>query len=410
MKRNAVGAIGAQGAQAVASFVLQVIVVHALGLSGLGTFSILYGVMVLVAGILTGFVGDSLVVLERRAHPVRSALQQYALALGTVAGIISAVVAGLSGLITLDQAVLFAISVLFFGLEEIMRRLLMSNFKFWRVAAIDSFSFLVVLIVVGIAKLAGVLTLDAFLIAISIGQLGAILLGIPLLPRAERFAVGFRHADYRGVAAYGIWRSGQQLLRPGLLTIERTFVTIFLGLSATGLLETARVYVAPAMLVISGLTSFLFVSYARDKNATVTEQLPKADRAVGAMMAVTVAMGVVLLALLQLLGHILFGTTPQLAAVVGWLLYTATVSAVTPYGALAAVGGRQSLVFAFRLGDTIVSALSVVILLALGGPADLVPIIMCIGSVAGGVAIRLFILVPSARRERAMVPASVPEA
>jgi O-antigen/teichoic acid export membrane protein len=282
----------------------------------------------------------------------------------------------------------------------------MSNFRFWRVAAIDTFSFLVVLVVVGIGWLAHILTLDTFLVAITLGQLGAILIGIPLLPAAERFAVGFGSADYRGVAGYGVWRSGQQLLRPGLLTVERTLVTLFLGLSATGLLETARVYVAPAMLAISGLTSFLFVSYARDREAKVADQLPRADRAVGAMLGVTVVIGAILLGLLQLLGHVLFGTTPQLPAVVGWLVYTATVSAVTPYGALAAVGGKQSLVFAFRLGDTLVSALSVVILLALGGSADLVPIIMCVGSIAGGVAIRMFILVPARRRERASVAAA----
>ena len=406
MKRNAVGAIGAQGAQAVASFVLQIIVVHALGLRGLGTFSILYGVMVLVAGILTGFVGDSLVVLERRSHSVRSALQQYALGLGALAGIVSASIAHASGLITLHQAVLFAVSLLFFGLEEIMRRLLMSNFLFWRVAAIDTCSFVVVLATCGAAAFAHTLTLDAFLIAITLGQLGAIILGFPLLPRAERFVVGFRRADYRGVAAYGIWRSGQQLLRPGILTVERTLVTVFLGLGTTGFLETARVYVAPAMLAISGLSSFLFVSYARDRQAKVTDQLPKADRAVGAMLGVTVVIGAALLGLLQLVGHILFGTTPQLAAVLGWLVYTATVSTVTPYGALAAVGGKQSLVFAFRVGDTIVSALSVAILLALGGPPDLVPITMCIGSVAGGIAIRMFILVPSVRRERGSIAAA----
>ena len=400
VKRNALGAIGAQGAQAVGSFVLQIIVVHALGLRGLGTFSILYGVMVLVAGILTGFVGDSLVVLDRRERSIRSALQQYAVGLGAIAGIIAALVASLSGLISVDQAILFAVSVLFFGLEELTRRLLMSNVLFWRVAIIDLAAFIVVLIVSGVAALEHMLNLDAFLLAITIGQIAAILLGIRLLPREERFAAGLRHANYRSVAGYGIWRSSQQLLRPGLLTVARTLVTIFVGLSATGLLETARVYVAPAMLVVTGLTSFLFVSYARDKTAKVSGQLPKADRAVAALLGVTVLMGAVLLIALPLVGHVLFGATPQLAAVLGWLLYTATVSAVTPYGALAAVGGRQSAVFAIRLGDTLLSALSVVILLALGGSPGLVPIVMCVGSIAGGLAIRIFILVPTVRRER----------
>jgi O-antigen/teichoic acid export membrane protein len=400
MKRSAIGAIGAQGAQALASFTLQIIVVRTLGLDGLGTFSILYGVMVLVAGLMTGFVGDSLVVLERRERPIRSALEQYALGLSTVAAAISAVVTWASGLVTVSQAVLFALAIVLFALEELMRRLLMANIGFWRVAAIDLAAFAGTMCVIGIAALGGRLSLDLVLIAVSVGQVVAIGLGVVLLPREERFAVAFVRGGYGGVFGYGFWRASQQLLRPGLLTVVRTLVTIFLGLAATGLLETARVYVAPAMLVISGLTSFLFVSYARDKAAKVGDQLPKADRAVGALLGVTVVMGLVLVLALPPLGPFLFGTTPQLAAVLGWLAYTASVSAVTPYGALAAVGGRQALVFAIRLADTLVSALAVVVMMMLGAEAAYAPIALAIGSIAGGVAIRTIILSPMVRRER----------
>jgi O-antigen/teichoic acid export membrane protein len=400
VKRNAVGAIGAQGTQALASFVLQIIVVRSLGLGGLGAFSILYGMMVLVAAIMTGFVGDSLVVLDRREKPIRSALQQFALGLSIVAAVISAVIAHSTGLVTLAQAALFALAVVLFALEELMRRLLMANIGFWRVAAIDFSVFVGTLLVVAIAALLAPLTLDIFLIAISVGQLVAILLGIILLPRDERFAVAFVRGGYAVVTKYGYWRANQQLLRPGLLTAVRTLVTVFLGLAATGLLETARVYVAPAMLVISGLTSFLFVSYARDKSASVRTQLPKADRAVGALLGVTAILGILLVLGLSTIGPILFGTTPQFTAVLGWLAYTASVSAVTPYGALAAVRGRQALVFGIRLADTLLSATAVVVMLALGAEAALAPIALAIGSIAGGIAIRTFILAPISRRER----------
>jgi O-antigen/teichoic acid export membrane protein len=400
VKRSAVGAIGAQGTQALASFALQIIVVRSLGLDGLGTFSILYGVMVLVAGLLTGFVGDSLVVLERRERSVRSALEQYTVGLSVGAALIAAVITSISGLVTPRQAALFALAVVLFAFEELMRRLLMANIGFWRVAAIDLAAFIGTMCVLGAAALFHGLTLDTFLIAISVGQVAAVALGAVLLPRAERFLVAFGPGGHRVVAGYGIWRSSQQLLRPALLTAVRTLVTLFLGLAATGLLETARVYVAPAMLVISGLTSFLFVSYARDKTAKVSDQLPRADRAVGALLGVTLLMGIALVVALPLLGHLLFGTTPQYAAVLGWLAYTASVSAVTPYGALAAVGGRQALVFAIRLADTVLSAVAVVVMLALGSAAAYAPVALAIGSIAGGVAIRLVVLAPIARRER----------
>ncbi|MCU1557979.1 MAG: hypothetical protein JWN09_1974 [Microbacteriaceae bacterium] len=400
MRRSAIGAIGAQGAQALASFTLQIIVVRSLGLDGLGTFSILYGVMVLVAGLITGFVGDSLVVLDRRDRPIRSALEQYALGVSTLAAVISAAVGYLSGLVTVSQTVLFGLAVVLFALEELMRRLLMANIGFWRVAAIDLAAFAGTMGVIGVAALDGRISLELVLIAVSVGQVVAIGLGVVLLPREERFAVTFVRGGHRTVAGYGFWRASQQLLRPALLTIVRTLVTVFLGLAATGLLETARVYVAPAMLVISGLTSFLFVSYARDRTAKVGDQLPKADRAVGALLAITVLMGLVLVLALSLLGPALFGTTPQLTAVIGWLAYTASVSAVTPYGALAAVGGRQMLVFTIRLADTLLSAVAVVVMLALGADAAYAPVALAIGSIAGGIAIRMFILSPLARAER----------
>lgn len=400
MKRNAVGAIGAQGAQALGSFVLQILVVRSLGLEGLGTFSILYGVLVLVAGILTGFVGDSLVVLDRRETAVRSALQQSAIGLSLVAGVISAIVLGATGLVTLPQAVWFAIAVVLFGLEELMRRLLMANVLFWRVAAIDLSAFLGSLAFVGIGVLLHRVDLDLFLIAIALGQVVAILLGVVLLPRAERFLAGFVRGEYRLVAAYGMWRSAQQFLRPGLLTVVRSLVTIFVGLAATGLLETARVYVAPAMLIISGLTSFLFVSYARNKAAGVTSQLRRADRSVGILLSITALMSVAFLVALPFFGPLLFGTTPQLLAVIGWLAYAASVSAVTPYGALAAVGGRQAFVFAIRVSDTLLSMIAVAVILALGLQPSIAPIALSIGSIAGGLAIRAFILKPEAQREQ----------
>lgn len=399
VKRSAVGAIGAQGTQALASFTLQVLVVRALGLDGLGTFAILYGIMVLVAALATGFVGDSLVVLKRRERVIRSALEQYSLGITLLGGAVSAIACAASGLLTGPQAWLFALAVTLFALEELMRRLLMANVAFWRVAAIDLAAFAATLAVIGAVAAWGALTLDVFLIAISAGQVAAIGLGITLLPRDERFVVGFVGGGYRIVLSYGTWRASQQLLRPALLTAVRTIVTVVLGLAATGLLEAARVFVAPAMLVVSGLTSFLFVSYARDAKARVSEQLPRADRAVGLLLLITVVIGGLLVAALPLLGPLLFGTTPPLAAVLGWLAYTASVSAVTPYGALAAVGGRQALVFGVRLGDTLLSAAAVGVLMALGGAAEYAPVVLAAGSIAGGIAIRAIILAPQARRE-----------
>ena len=187
-KRSALGAMGSQGMQALASFTIQVLVARTLGFDGLGAFAIAYGVMVLVAGLASGMVGDSLVVLERRAPPVRSALQQFAGAIAVTAALLSATIAAASGLMDAATAVMFGAGVALFALEEVMRRLLMAGFGFWRVMLIDFASFVVALAVVGLSALAGSLSLFVFLAAVAAGQLAAISLGIVLLPREERTA------------------------------------------------------------------------------------------------------------------------------------------------------------------------------------------------------------------------------
>lgn len=386
MNRPAIGAVAAQGVQALASFVLQIAVAHVLGVSGLGAFAILYGVVVLASGVITGFVGDSLVVLDRQSTAIRSALQQAAVLLALVAGAIAAAVTTAIGFTTLEQAVVFGVAIAMFCLEEVVRRTLMAHLLFWRVALIDAFGLVVALLVLGAWAAAGAPDLGVFLLSLAVGQTGAILLGIAVLPTVERRLVGIASGGRRAVLAYGAWRSLQQLLRPALLTAVRSSVGIVAGLAATGLLEAARVYTAPALLLVSGLSSYLFASYAKDRDAE--HRLRRADRTVLALVALTVGIGVVAMALLPVVGASLFSAKPDPIAVLGWLLYSVSIAAVTPYGSLAAVGGRQVVVFAVRASDTALSLAAVVVGLALGLPPAWAPSLLVIGSLAGGLVLR----------------------
>ena len=403
MRRSAVGAIAAQGAQALASFVLQVAVAHALGLHGLGAFAILYGVVVLASGTITGFVGDSLVVLDRRDRRMRAGLEQGALLLAAGAGTLAAVATTLLGLTDAGTGALFALAIVAFCLEEVVRRLLMAELRFWRVAAIDFVGLLVALGVLGVAAALGALSLAAFVAALAIGQTVAMLAGMAALPAEERFLVPLRGGSLRAVAAYGVWRSLQQFLRPALLTAVRTAVGVVAGLSATGLLEAGRVYVAPALLLVSGLSSYLFASFARERDRPLPERLRRSDRAVAALLGVTVAIGLVALLLLPVAGPLLFSARPQPIAVLGWLAYTASVAAVTPYGALAAVSGGQAVVFGVRVADTALSLAAVMVGLSLGLDPAWSAALLAVGSLAGGLVLR-FALVPRLERTPDLVP------
>ncbi|MGN6446057.1 hypothetical protein [Amnibacterium sp.] len=399
MNRSAVGAIAAQGAQALASFLLQIAVAKTLGISALGAFGILYGVVVLASGTITGFVGDSLVVLDRRARRIRAALEQFALLIALGAGALAAVVTTALRFTTPVEGVLFALATAAFCLEEVVRRTLMANLKFWRVATIDSVGLVVTLSIVAVLAIGPGLQLASFLGALAVGQTVALLAGFAVMPKEDRFLVPPTAGGRRAVAAYGVWRSLQQFLRPALLTAVRTTVVVVVGLAATGLLEAARTYTAPALLLVSGLSSYLFASFAQNRDVDLRITLRRADRAVFALLAFTAAIGVVAVVLLPFVGRTLFSAQPDLRAVIGWLAYTASVAAVTPYGALAAVSGGQAAVFAVRAADTVVSLAAVVVGLLLGMDPAWSAALLAIGSLGGGGVLRQ---TASRRARRAM--------
>ncbi len=80
------GAVGAQLSQALASFVLQVLAARLLGASGLGTFALLYGGIIIGTALCTGLVGDSLTVLDRNDPHIRAGLQKLCALVSALAG------------------------------------------------------------------------------------------------------------------------------------------------------------------------------------------------------------------------------------------------------------------------------------------------------------------------------------
>jgi O-antigen/teichoic acid export membrane protein len=169
-----------------------------------------------------------------------------------------------------------------------------------------------------------------------------------------------------------------------------------LGVSAAavGGLEAARIYMAPAMLVVSGVSSFLFASYAARSDAPLPELVRLADRSVLTLLCAIGAFCVVAVSLVGWLGPVLTGGKYELSLVTvgGWAAYAASAAAVTPYGQLAAVRGRQVAVLAWRVADSVVSLLAVIVLVNAQSSVVWVPSVLAGGSLLGGVAIRRFVL------------------
>src|SRR5690606_20718302 len=127
MKGKAVGAIAAQSVQALISFALQVLVARLLGIDDYGRFALLYGVVVLATGVVTGLVGDSLVVLDRADRRIRGALEATLLVVSVPLALVAGTIVWITGFSSPVEALLFSVALVAFVVEEIVRRLLMAE-------------------------------------------------------------------------------------------------------------------------------------------------------------------------------------------------------------------------------------------------------------------------------------------
>ena len=122
------------------------------------------------------------------------------------------------------------------------------------------------LAVIGIWTVSAPVGIVTFFIALAVGQLIGIGVGVAMLPAPERTLVTLRGAAIRTVAGFGAWRGAQISIPPlVVLTAMRIAVTVAVGRAALGELELARIYVAPALLAVQGLGSYLLSTYVRDK-------------------------------------------------------------------------------------------------------------------------------------------------
>ena len=393
---RAVGALSAQIVLALNSFLVQILASRELGAAGLGTFALLFGAIVMATALTTGLIGDSLTVLDRSSPPIRSALFRLAWLLVTAMALLGFGVA--VTYLPVATAVLFALAMASFMTADLFRRMLMASLRFWRLAVVDSVALVATLLLLGAFSLDGPLGLNHFIAALAAGSAVACLLVLTQLPASERNIGARGWGDWRAVLNYGLWRGVQQFVRPTTLNAARWIVMIAAGTAAVGELEAARVFVAPAMLLVQGFGSYLFSSYAADRDRDTTFLVTRADRAVTAMLIGAALVALLAGALLPLVGDWLTGGAYQLSliAVLGWSCYAASCAAVLPYGSLAAVRGKQQWVLTIRVADSALSlALVTALILGLGIDTSWVPWILSIGSFVGGLLCRR-ILMPKA--------------
>jgi len=392
----AIGALTGQVSLALGSLMLQVVAARALGAEGLGQFALLFGYVVMATAVSTGLVGDSLTVLDRHSPAVRSALVTAAVATIAIAATTAFVLAAHLGWVT---AALFALATAAFMAADLLRRTLMACQRFWSLVAVDGLALVAAAATLLVASRSGPLSLAHVVAALAVGQLTACVVATRCLPVEERRLARLGVAALPSVLRFGGWRALQQFVRPTMLNAARWLVLLAAGHAAVGELEAARVFVAPAMLLVQGVASYLFASYAADRDQPVPVLLRRADRAAVTMLAGCSLMAVAAALSAPLLGPILTGGRFDLAvlAVLGWGAYAASCAAVLPYGSLAAVRGAPARVLALRVVDSAVAVLATAVaVLMMGMPFTWVPWVLSAGSFLGGYLCRTLLLAPRA--------------
>ena len=387
----------AQFAQALTSFVLHLAASRQLGPSGLAVFALLYSGVILATAISTGMVGDSLTVLPRSRASVRGGLQVVGAVIAVGSAVVGAIAVFALGLLELWPSLLFGAVIAVFVLEDLARRLLMASLKFWSLVATDGSALVLTLgWIFGSYLLNGRLSMTDLLLALLAGQCAGLVTAVGSLPAVERHFAPWRSADVRSVVRYGSWRAAQQAVRPATLAATRGIAIVAVGAVLFGQLEAARVYVAPALLMINGIAVFLFSSYASQRDRTRRQLLRRADVSAVALSGTALLLGLAAVAVLPLAGTIITADAFDLdvVAVIGWVVYAACTALLTPYGGLAAVSGAHRQVFTVRVAESCVSLLAVfVVLFVFGFSVSWVPYALSPGTLASGLFIRQFYIV-----------------
>jgi O-antigen/teichoic acid export membrane protein len=405
-RRSGTAAIVAQGTQAAGGLAIQVLAARSLGAAGLGQFGLLYGSLVLATAITSGFVGDSMTVFDRHEHSVRAALQNWLLLISALCAAACFLVTWATGFVDFRAALAFGGATFVFLIEDALRRLLMATLMFWRIAAIDTTSLLAMVVFLVFAP---TVTLGWLFLALTVGQLSAIAVGICVLPERERWLARPFPAQHWAVAAYGSLRSLQLIVGPSEMALMRVTVIGIVGIAAAGELEAARIYTAPAMLAINGLGAFMFASYAIAKAQPMHTTLRSADRDALALVLIIVVFSICAVVAIPLMGPLITGHDISALTVVGWLVYTLCVAASTPYGALTAVLGMQATVLVVRVAGSMLSLALAAALAYVVGSIEWVPFGLAIGLFASSLTIRRYVLRPKRhldRRARAKVALS----
>ena len=369
--------VAAQAVTAATSMVLQVVAARALGLAEFGAFAVLLGFLAAASAVYTGYVGDSLAVLDRHDAVVRGALVGSALTSWVLAAGAAAVTVVLLRGPDIPLLLAFSVLAVVWLVRETLRRLLIARMDFTRLLGNDVLYLVVTLAVLLVAASSG-LTLTALVVAMAIGAVVTVGLGVLRVPRDELRDLRPGWQGMGRLAQFAGWRAAHATLRPVALLAVRVLVGVFGSLTAVGLLEAGRLVVAALQVVVNGAGSYLLPRFA------AAEKQPERGRPDTARLAVvlaagTLACGLVCAALAGPLGELLTGAPVPGWLVLGWSVYLAVWAAGLPSVAEVVARKLSRATFVVRLIDTVAGLALASVALAAGADVTVVPWLLAIG-------------------------------
>ena len=269
-----IAAIVSQGIVAGSSLLLQLIAYFQLGEDGLGRFAVLFGILITVNSIQSGWLGDSLTVLDRFDPGIRRALVRSQLAIVGLVFVSTTILATFIGGIGDTTAVLFGIASVAWVVEETLRRLLIARRDFTNLVINDAAFAIGSFGLVGfVALTGGDFTIETLVLALLAGAVVAIGVGVVQLPSHELSRGLLGPSRMREMASFAVWRAAQIGLRPGSQTIVRFVIIAVASEAALGQLEAARLLLAPVLTVVNGADiTGLYTPEAVESGAVETEE------------------------------------------------------------------------------------------------------------------------------------------
>lgn len=404
MSRRPLGAIVSQMIVAGSSLLLAIVVLRELGTSGLGTFSLLFGILVTVNSVQTGWIGDSLTVLDRFDPGIRRALFQSQAASILIIGMVTTAFASIVDGVDTTTAMVFGLASVAWAVEETFRRVLIARREFWSLVANDGAfavgAFGLLALVIGSGAEVTMLTMMAALLA---GAVVAIGVAVMQLPRIELVRGPRAPSRMRELASFAGWRAVQVGLRPGSLAAVRAIVAATATIEAVGELEAARLLIAPALTLVNGAGLYLLPTYADQVKRRVSFR-PSVPRAMVAIGTIAAAYGVVALLLRSVLVETLTdgNTLVSTAAIASWVLFSIGFGVGLPAGSATVASGQSRRTFGVRMIDAIIGV-ALGSIFALVGWIDAVPAALACGAFVGA-----WLLLRSLRRDAEAEPRPLP--